>query len=115
MWDIVPRGRESRDIRSLENARGNLNRPFLGHVAAIEKYREKSRKENRQSRNRESGYRESHGQEVLATWNHKVRNPDKVVIEASKKKRPNRSATSGNHASGYRNLVAFEGSKPLKE
>jgi hypothetical protein len=46
-------------------------------MAAIERYREKSLKENRQSGNRKSGYRESCGQEVLATWNHEVRNPDK--------------------------------------
>jgi hypothetical protein len=60
------KGQDFWSIRSLENMRGNLNHPFLGCVVAIERYQEKSRKENRQSGNRESGYQGSHAQGVYA-------------------------------------------------
>jgi hypothetical protein len=49
-WGLAFRGSKGQDfwsIRSLENMRGNLNHPFLGRVAVIERYQEKSRKENR--------------------------------------------------------------------
>jgi hypothetical protein len=71
------KGQDFQSIRSLKNVRGNLNHPFLGRMAAIERYREKSRKENRQSGNCESGYRGSRAQGVYAFWHCDVQNLDR--------------------------------------